>query len=191
MAQLDARAALFTALYDERTRRPYHNIGMIDSRAWDPNWEHRRAYRTLVNITENILGYGHAWSNARTLASNTSYWWGRGSLPADVVSKLSNFSPQEVHRRIVFFVNRLTGGGDMNTLARAISIFGQARGRSIDQFTFILKWFRRRATRALNAIANPVAAVGEQIDSPDDAPFRPNAYGRIGEQGYSDALIMV
>ena len=55
------------------------NIQRIDSRAWDPNWEYRNAYRALVNSLYTGLGIfpESNFTKAINLASQESYFWGR------------------------------------------------------------------------------------------------------------------
>ena len=78
----------------------------IDSRYFDPKWEHRNAYRTL----SGLVGTGNA--------SIESYYWGRGSQPAVVLSdlgkeflrKLRNLSVNETARRFEIFTRRFANG---------------------------------------------------------------------------------
>ena len=60
-------------------RIPTHNVRMIDSRAFDPNWVHAGKFKWLVNhIDTAVFGFTLGLNNrskSLTLASQQSYYW--------------------------------------------------------------------------------------------------------------------
>ena len=66
-------------LGDRDIRIPTHNVRMIDSRAFDPNWVHANKFNWLVNHIDTAafgftLGLNNR-SKSLTLASSQSYDW--------------------------------------------------------------------------------------------------------------------
>lgn len=136
-------------------KAPYHQIGQIDSRMWDPKWRARygKHYTNLRAVIEdvNLKAFDPRFRNqAYTMASNESYLWGRrGNGPALVLVKFEKFSPVDVVRRMRGWVRRVNRG---DTLMNQVNAF-------------------------LAGLGNPVPAVG-------DARMGPGL-GVIAEQGES------
>ena len=66
-------------LRDRHLTIPTHNVRMIDSRAFDPNWVHAGNFKWLVNHIDTAafgftLGLNNR-SKSLTLASQQSYYW--------------------------------------------------------------------------------------------------------------------
>ena len=66
-------------LGDRDIRIPTHNVRMIDSRAFDPNWVHANKFKWLVHHIDTAafgftLGLNNR-SKSLTLASSQSYDW--------------------------------------------------------------------------------------------------------------------
>ena len=78
---------------------PQFRIGQIDSRAWDPDWEHRRSFRVMQNL------YWLLYRNrnyANTAASAESYWWGwRGGMPSIHLPKFHNMTARQIAQRFM------------------------------------------------------------------------------------------
>ena len=89
---------------------------MIDSRAWDPNWEYRDEYNNYTGLFRKIwpmAGIGSE-NNATTVASGVSYYWGepgRGlpnSLSALTTLGVTLAMPAfELGRLVQQYVNRI------------------------------------------------------------------------------------
>ena len=122
---------------------PHHNIGQIDSRWWDPEWN--RTYGKSYNALFRAYNYGLANSSkAFTAASNESYFWGaRGGSPSGVLKKFSNMKPQKVIKRI----NRWFAA--------------MGRGQTLEDL--ILNFLR--------AVADPGQAMEQQPDAPDETLY--------------------
>ena len=97
--------SLFDELLTTSSRRvPYGNVRMIDSRMWDPNWRYGGSYRALVSA----LNYGVGETKAINMASQESYFWGRGSHPAKVLKTLEHMSPTQIYGRVHKWVMSFT-----------------------------------------------------------------------------------
>ena len=102
-----------------RSMVPFDRIGTIDSRMWDPDWEYRDQYTGLFNSLD--YGFGFKQTNqAMTMASGTSFYWGRGRTPPGVLKSLANMTPRQVNDRFIGFVLRIINGESLERVLRTI-----------------------------------------------------------------------
>ena len=89
--------------------------GYIDSRMWDPEWkaEYGASYNNLTRALNFAFNLSlPRWQKdaylerAQTLASEISFYWGKGSEPTGKLSSLKNLSPGVILAR---FRNFFTG----------------------------------------------------------------------------------
>ena len=91
---------------------------MMDSRAWDPNWEYRDEYNNYSGLFRKIwplAGIGSE-NNATTVASGVSYYWGKpgrglpNSLSALTMLGVTLASaPWDIGVAVQSFVDRAVG----------------------------------------------------------------------------------
>ena len=101
---------------------PYHSVGMVDSRMWDPAWRdaYGGRYRMLVRIYAFVLGDS---AKAQTMASGESYWWGaRGGAPTGMLTNFTQRTTvEQTYVRLRRIFTNLMRGDSFDSVLR---IFG-------------------------------------------------------------------
>ena len=148
---------------------PEDQIGIVDSRMWDPKWrrQYARPYQGLVRGLN--AGFGD-YNKALTVASYESYSWGRGGTPSGVVKSFANMTPEQVYNRmggwlqglfqgqtieemVINFLNHV-GEGPVNEVPVSYGL--RVRGRLGDALEAAQVETALRATRPRNSTRSAI-----------------------------------
>ena len=89
-------------------KHPYDNSQKINSQMWNPEWKYHRHYNALVHVLAWVFGYKRAYN----IASEQSYWWGRGQEP-NLLASIVSMSANQLWTGLDTVLFRLTGDGDL------------------------------------------------------------------------------
>ena len=108
--------------------QPYHNIVMVDSRMWDPGWRRKDNFKSLANVLSYLVGP----ARGITVASQSSYWWGRDPEPERFLSSprynferlAGDLTYESIRTRVELVVRRVMDGVDVRDAIRRLSFVG-------------------------------------------------------------------